>query len=141
MYFAYYCITYSGLLFIGVYVKFDGLMHPELNHNKLKELQQSNEESKQSLWKSITGLFSKIKNYVVPSGDEVETKYFSGRALRIYLSKHHRILTGKVHTKKSPVEIITDIIYMFNSLYQSCLHIDNSCRFLPNSSEIKQVVS
>lgn len=114
-------------------------MHPELNHNKLKELQQSKEESKQSLWKSFTGMLSKIKNFVVPSEDEVETKYFHALALRVYLSNHHRILTGKVHTKKSPVEIITDIIYRFNSLYKSYFHIDDSCRSFPSSSEIQKV--
>ena len=112
-------------------------MHPQLNCDKLKQL-QSKEGSKHSLWSSVTGIFSKIKNYVIPSS-EGETKYLSPLALRIYLSEHHKILTGKVCTSKSPTEVITDIIYIFNSLYKIYLQIDNSCRLLPNKSDIQKV--
>ena len=112
-------------------------MHPQLDHDKLKQL-QSKEGSKLSLWSSFTRIFSKIKNYVIPSGED-ETKYSPPFALRIYLSVHHKILTGKAYTSKSPTEIIADIIYIFNSLYKAYLQIDNNCRSLPNSCDIQKV--
>ena len=128
------------MFYIGVYVKFDGLMYPQLNHDKLKELQQSREGLKQSIWTSVTGMLSKIKNVFVSSGeDDSKHMHLPTLALRVYLSKHHRILTGKVSINESPVEIITDIIDIFNSLHKAYLHIDNNCRALPNSHDIQKV--
>ena len=128
------------VFFVGVYVKFDGLMYPQLNHNKLKELQQSKEESKQSLWTSFTGMLSKLKNVFVSSGeDDSKHMHLPTLALRVYLSKHHRILTGKVFIKESPVEIIADIIDIFNSLHKAYLQIDSNCRALPNSDDVQKV--
>ena len=126
------------LLFIGVYIKFDGLMLPQFDHDKLKQL-QSKEGSKHSLWSSFTGFFSKIfKNYIIPSSED-ETKHSPALALRIYLSEHHKMLTGKVYASKSPIEVIADIIYIFNSLYKTYLQIDNNSRLLPNSHDIQKV--
>ena len=135
----YLLLYYTQWCFIvGVYVKFDGLMHPQLNHDKLKQL-QSKEGSKHSLWSSVTGILSKFKNYVIPSS-EGETKFSPPLALRIYLSKYHKILTGKICTSKSPpTEVITDIIDIFNSLYKAYLQIDNISRLLPNKSDIQKV--
>ena len=112
-------------------------MHPQLNRDKLKQL-QSKEGSKHSLWSSVTGIFSKIKNYIIPSSED-ETKFPPPLALRIYLSKYHKILIGKVCTSKSTTEVITDIIYIFNSLYKAYLQIDSSSRSLPNSHDIQKV--
>ena len=112
-------------------------MHPQLNRDKLKQL-QSKEGSKPSLWISFTEILSKLKNYVIPSSED-ETKYSPPLALRIYLSKHRKILTGKAHTSENPAEVIADIIYIFNSLYKTYLHIDNDCRFLPNNCDIQKV--
>lgn len=120
-------------------MKIDGFMYPQLNRNKLRELQQSKEESKQSLWKSITGMFSKIKNYIVPSGAS-HSKQLPSLALKVYLSKHHEILTGKLPIHKSPVEVIADIIYVFNSLYKACLYIDYSSCYSPNNNDIQKVI-
>ena len=119
-------------------MKFDGLMYPQLNDNKLRELQQSKEESKQSLWKSFTGMFSKQKNYFVSSG-ESHTKHSPSFALRVYLFKYHEMLTGKLPIHKSPVGIFTDIIYVFNSLLKASLHIDNSSQYWPNGDNIQKV--
>lgn len=130
-------ITYGNTFYTEVYVKFDGLMYPQLDHNKMKEL-QSKEESKHSSW-SFTGILSKIKSYMVPSG-EVKPKYLHAPlALRIYLANHQRFLTGKVDLNKNPVEVIMDIVYIFNSLYKAYLHIDDNCRLLPNNSDIQKV--
>lgn len=123
---------FSNGVFVGVYVKFDGLMYPQLSHSKLREL-----ESRQSIWKS---LFSKLKSLLVSSNDsDSKHVHLPTLALRVYLSKHHRILTGKASISESPVELITNIIYIFNSLHKACLHIDNCCRFLPNSDDIQKV--
>ena len=119
-------------------MKIDGFMYPQLNHSKLRELQQSKEESKQSLWRSITGMFSKLKKYIVPSG-ESHSKQLPALALKFYLSKHHGILTGKLPIHKSPVAVIADIIYVFNSLYKACLYIDYSSRYSPNNDDIQKV--
>ena len=126
------------VLFVGVLVKFDGLMYPQLNDKKLRELQQSKEESKQSLWKSFTGMFSKLKNYFVSSG-ESHSKHLPPFALRVYLFKYHEMLTGKLPIHKSPVEVFADIIYVFNSLYKASLHIDNSSRYWPDYDDIRKV--
>ena len=112
-------------------------MRPQLNHDKLKRL-QSKEGSKHSLWSSFGGMLSKIKNYVIPSSED-ETKYSPGLALRIYLSEHHKILTGKLCTSNSPIEIIANITCIFNSLYKTYLQIDNNYRLLPNKSDIQKV--
>ena len=112
-------------------------MHPQFDHDKLKQL-QSKEGSKHSLWSSLTGIISKIKNYIIPSSED-ETKHSPALALRIYLSEHHKILTGIVYTSKSPIEVIVDIIYIFNSLYKAYLQIDNNPRLLPNSHDVQKV--
>ena len=122
---------------IGVYVKFDGLMYPQLHPDKLKQL-QSKEGSKHSIWDSFTGLFFKFKNLFIPSR-EGETKYLPTFALRIYLSKHQKCLAGKVCTSESPIEVITDIVYIVNSLCKTYLHIDSSSQLLPNRSDIQKV--
>ena len=135
-------MIFTNGTFVGVYVKFDGLMYPQLNHSKLRELQQSKEELKQSLWKSFTGIFSKLKNVFVSSGEsDSKHMHLPTLALRVYLSKHQRILTGKISINESPTdsEVITDIIYIFNSLYKGYLQIDNACRLLPNSDNIQKV--
>ena len=124
--------------YIELYVKFDGLMHPQLNSDKLKQLQSKDEGLKPSVWGSVTGFFSKIKKYFIPSR-EGDTKYLPPFALRIYLSKHQDYLIGKVHTSRSPIEVITDITDVFNSLYETYLLIDNSCRLLPSRSDIQKV--
>ena len=130
MLFAYY--------YAEIYVKFDGLMYPQLNSDKLKQLQSKDEGLKPSVWGSVTGFFSKIKKFFVPSS-EGDTKYLPPFALRIYLSKHQDYLTGKDHTSRSPTDTIADIIDVFNSLYESYLQIDNSCRLLPSRSDIRKV--
>ena len=119
-------------------MKTDGFIYPQLNRNKLRELQQSKEESKQSLWRSITGVFSKLKNFIVSSG-ESHSKQLPSLALKVYLSRHHGILTGKFPIHKSPVGVIADIVYVFNSLYKACLHIDYNSRYLPNRDDIQKV--
>ena len=134
MYYTRWCF------FVGVYVKFDGLMHPQLNHDKLKQLQSKEGSKHESIWSSVAGLFSKFKNYVIPSSED-ETKYSPALALKIYLSEHHKILTGKLCTSKSPTEVIADIIHIFNSLYKTYLQIDSSCRLLPNKSDIQKVLT
>ena len=114
--------------FVEVYVKFDGLMHPQLK----------SKEGSKSILSSVTGIFYKIKKFVIPSSED-ETKYSPALALRIYLSKYHKILTGKVCSNNGLIKIITDIIYIFNSLYKTYLQIDNNSRSLPNSSDIRKV--
>ena len=116
-------------------------MYPQLHPDKLKQL-QSKEGSKHSIWSSFTGLLSKFKNLFIPS-NEGETKYLPPFALRIYLSNHQKCLTGKVHASESPIEspieVITDIVYVFNSLHRTYLHIDSSCQLLPNRFDIEKV--
>ena len=123
---------------IGVYVKFDGLMYPQLHPDKLKQLQSKDEGSKHSIWSSFTGIFSKIKKFFIPSS-EGETQYSPPFALKIYLSKYQEYLTGKVCINKSPIEVMTDIIDVFHSLYETHLQIDYSSRSLPNRSDIQKV--
>ena len=124
-------MLYDHTAFVGLHVKIDGFMHPQLNHNKLKQF-QSKEGSKPSLWSSFTGILSKIKEYI-SSSSEGEGKYLPPLALRMYLSEHHNFLTGKRCENKSPIEIIADIIYIFNSLYKTFLQIDfNSWPFPRN---------
>ena len=106
-------------------------MNPELDHTKLKEF-QSKEEPKQSFFHKW---FSKLKSYVIPS-DKGETKHLP--ALAVYLDKYHKMLTGRILCK-SPIEIITDIIHIFNSLYHSFFDIDKSSRQAPNCSDVQKV--
>ena len=121
---------------VGTYKKFDGSMHPDLDYEKLKEL-QSKEESKPSLWKSLTGWVSKkIASFTTSSGER-NIKPFP--VLNTFLRTYYDILTGRRPFRGSPITIMNDIIYIFNSLFKASYHYDVSHRHSYNNPHIKQV--
>ena len=124
------------LCYAGIYKKFDGSMHPELDYDKLKQL-QSQEESKPSLWKTLTGWVSKKIAGLTTSSGETNVKSFP--VVKIFLSTYYDVLTGRKPFRGSPITIMNDIIYIFNSLFKGFYHYDVSHRYSCWNSHIKQV--
>ena len=97
-------------------------MHPELDYSKLKE-SQTKQESKSSWWKSFTGWVSKkISNFTTPSGEPVR----SFPIVNAFLSTYYDILTGRRPFSGSPITILNDIVYIFNSLFKGSYHYNVS---------------
>ena len=122
---------------VGIYKKFDGSMHPELDYNKLKESQElkPKEESKSSLWKSFTGWVSKKIASFKSSGKPIK----SFPVVNAFLSTYYNILIGRRPFSGSPITIMNDIVYIFNSLFKGLYHYDVSSQYHPRNSYIKQV--
>jgi len=127
----------SVLCYVGTYKKFDGSMHPDLDYNKMKEL-GSKQETKSSWWKSFTNRVSKIFASFSTSSGQANVKSFP--VLEIFLSTYYDILTGRKPFRGSPITIMNDIIYIFNSLFNGCYHYDVSKQHHSyKNSNIKQV--
>jgi len=112
-------------------------MHPDLDYNKMKEL-ESKQETKSSLWKSFTSRLTKIFTSFSTSSAEKNIKSFP--VLKIFLSTYYDILTGRKPYRGSPITIMNDIIYIFSSLFKGCYHYDVSKQHYSNKNfHIKQV--
>ena len=113
-------------------------MHPELDHDKIKKIQQSKEESKSSFSKFWSGLksgFKQVKNYVLGESNKQEP------SLIVYLDHHFKLLTGKVPLDDiNPIEVVSEIVYIFQSLLKYYLHYDGYPRSVFND-DIKKVCS
>ena len=111
-------------------------MHPELDHDKIKKIQQSKEESKSSLSKLWSGLksgFKHMKNYVLGESNKQEL------SLMVYLNDHFNLLTGKIPLDSTnPIEVVNEILYIFQSLCKYYFHYDGHSRSVGNN-EIKKV--
>ena len=111
-------------------------MHPELDHDKIKKIQQSKEESKSSLSKFWSGLksgFKQVKNYVLGESSKQEP------SLVVYLDDHFKLLTGKTPLDgTNPIEVVHEVVYIFQSLCKYYFHFDGYSRSVVNS-EIKKV--
>ena len=127
----YVCIIY----FLEIYKKFDGAIHPKLDHDKLKEL-QSKEVSQQPWWKSIAGTVTKfVKSYVPSSG---ESKFKHLPIVKTYLASYCKFITGETNLNLNPVEVIDEIVYTVQSLIKSYFYVENNrCCLL--ASDIKKV--
>ena len=127
------------IIFLEIYKKFDGSMHPELNHDKLKEL-QSKEVSQQSLWKSITKFSGAIAKFIkshVPSFSESEnTKRLP--IVKTYLEPYWKYITGEIDLNLNPVEVIDEIVYIIESLIKNSFSVESSHRCLL-ASDVKKV--
>ena len=127
----------TALLFLESYKKFDGSMHPEVNHTKLKEL-QSNEESQQSSWwkfPTITGLLTKLKNRFA-SSDKSEFKRLP--IVKTYLAQYYKFITGENSSTLNAVKVVHEIVYIIVSLMNSYFYVNNSNQSLFRS-DIKLV--
>ena len=125
-------------MFLEIYKKFDGSIHPELNHKKMKEL-QSKEDSQQSWWKSITTLpgtiLKSIKNRIT-SSDENKFKYLP--ILTRYLTPYYKFITRETESNLNPLEVIDAIVYIFESLKKSFFNVEGGNRYLL-ASDVKKV--
>ena len=132
----YKFLTAFCILYLEIYKKFDGLMHPELNHDKLKEL-QSKEASQQSWWKSITkfpGAVAKFIKSHVPSFSE--TKHLP--VVKTYLEPYCKFVTGETDLNLTPLEVVDEIVYTIESLIKSSFYVESSHRCLL-AADVKKV--
>ena len=104
-------------------------MHPELDHDKLEKMQQSKDESKSSLSKLWSGFKSGLKS--AASGLKHMKNYVLGESskqepsLSMYLDDYFKLLTGTTPLNSTtPVEIVYDIVYIFQSLYKYYFYFD-----------------
>ena len=121
-----------------MYKKFDGSIHPELNHKKLKEL-QSKEDPQQSWWKSITKLPGTVIKFIkshVTSSDESKFKHLP--VLITYLTPYYKFITGETESNLNPLEVIDTILHIFESLIKSCFDVEGGNRYLL-ASDVKKV--
>lgn len=112
-------------------------MHPELDHEKIKKLQQSKEEPKSTIIKFfntfISG-FKQVKNYVFGESNKQVP------SLSIYLNKYLKLLTGKtLLNDTNPMEVVVEIVYIFQSLHKYHLHYDSTSQSL-SKDDIKKVL-
>ena len=114
-------------------------MHPELDQDKIKKkMQQSKDESKSSLSKFWSGLksgFKQVKNYVLGESNKQEL------SLIVYLDDHFKLFTGKIPLDNmNPIEVVSEIVYIFQSLQKYYFHFDGCSRSVFND-DIKKVCS
>ena len=113
-------------------------MHPELDVEKIKKLQQSKEESKSSLskfWSVVKSGFKHVKNYVFGESNKQEV------SLSVYLDFSFKLLTGIISLNDThPIEVVDDIVYIFQSLHKYCFHSDGYPHPVP-ADNIKRVCS
>ena len=97
-------------------------MHPELDSEKIKKMEQSKDESKSSLsklWSSFKSGFKQMRSYVF--GENVKEV----PSLSVYLDDHFKLLAGKISLSGTdPNEVIKEIVYIYQSLYKYYLHYD-----------------
>ena len=98
-------------------------MHPELDHAKLRELQQLQQPQQRSWWKSITGAVTKFINRM-SSSDKTESKRLP--VVKTYLAQYHKFITGKNELNLSPVEVIDEIMYTVMSLLNNSFYTNGS---------------
>ena len=123
---------------LEVYKKFDGSMHPELNHKKLKEL-QSRGDPHQSWWKSFTKLPGKVVEFIrryTTSSDESNFRHLP--ILKTYLTPYFKFITRESESNLSPLEVIDITVYIFESLINSYFKVEGGHRYLL-SLDIKKV--
>ena len=113
-------------------------MHPELNHDKLKEL-QSKEASQQPWWRSIAkfpGAVAKFIKSHVPSFSESETKRLP--VVKTYLEPYCKFVTGETDLNLTPLEVIDEIVYTIESLIKNSFSVESSHRCLL-AADVKKV--
>ena len=114
-------------------------MHPEFNHNKLKELevsQQPGEDSKQTWWKMISKGAGAVANFFkgrVTSSDGSEMK--SLPIVKTYLEPYSKFITGEINLNLNLLEATDEIVYIIESLIKS--HFSNHGCLL--ASHVKKV--
>ena len=95
-------------------------MHPELDHAKLKELQQPQQRS---LWKSFTGALAKFISHI-SSSDKSEPKRLP--VVKTYLAQYHEFITGKSKLNLSSVEVVKEIMFTVISLLNNSFYTNGS---------------
>ena len=131
---------------LEIYKKIDGSMHPEFNHDKLKELeskegsQQPKEDSKQPWWKTFvsrgTEAVANLFKSRATSSDGSEMK--SLPAVKTYLAPYSKFITGEISTNLSPLEATNKIVYIIESLIKSYFNVESNHRCLL-ASDVKKV--
>ena len=125
-------------IFLEIYKKFDGPMHPEYNHDKLKEL-QSKEDSQQSWWKSFTRLPGAVAKFIrnrVTSFTESDVKHLP--IVKPYLEPYCQFITGENDLYLVPLEVIDEVVYIVESLIKNHFSVEGSHRMLI-ASDVKKV--
>lgn len=131
--------------FVEIYKKFDGSTHPELSHDKLKELQskedsqRSKEATQQVWWKKYIPGAEAIAKFIKNRGtssDESEMKWLP--IVKTYLASYCKFITGEINLNLNPLEVIDKIVYMIESLMKCSFYVEGNNRCLL-ASDIKKV--
>ena len=126
--------------YLGIYKKIDGLMHPDLDHDKLKQLQSKNDSHK-SWFKELTKKAAVLTKFVrkhVTSSDIHESK--QPPVVKIYLTPYCKFITGETSLNLNPLEAIDEIVYIIESLIKRYFFVESKyCCVL--SSDAKKVYS
>ena len=112
-------------------------MHPELNHDKLKEL-QSKEDSQQSWWKSIAkfpGAVAKFIKNRVTSFTESDVKHLP--IVKTYLEPYCQFITGENDLYLAPLEVIDEVVYIIESLIKNYFSVEGNRLLI--ASDVKKV--
>ena len=132
---------------LEIYKKIDGSMHPEFNHNKLKELeskedsQQPKEDSKQPWWRIFSKGAEAVANFFknhATSSDGSEMK--SLPVVKTYLVPYSKFITGEIRMNLSPLEATDEIVYIIESLIKSYFNVESNHRCLL-ASDVKKVAT